>query len=120
MQINCEAHEQHSIQAYNAKGVQINNQWYEESIIVHPAGVRPWPVHQLHELNEELLSPLLHHQPKIILIGHDKTRQTLPLSLLSWLSQQKVGLEVMALDAAYRTFNVLLSENREVILGIIK
>ena len=40
-------------------------------------------------------------------------------SLLAGVQRQGIGIEVMANDAAIRTFNVLLSEDRKVLLALL-
>ena len=43
----------------------------------------------------------------------------LPMALIEYLANQRIGIEIMSIGAASRTFNVLLSEQRAVVLGIV-
>ncbi|HAU0934786.1 TPA: hypothetical protein JBH70_12550, partial [Legionella pneumophila] len=54
-----------------------------------------------------------------IIIGHLQTGKTLPVTLISQLSQKRIGIECMSIGAACRTYNVLLSEHRAVVAGFI-
>jgi uncharacterized protein len=58
--------------------------------------------------------PILALQPEVILLGTGARQQFPPAALLQAVLSRGVGLEVMATDAACRTFNVLASEYRRV------
>lgn len=120
MHINLEATDKHTIQAYCDSSIKIDSNIYQHSLIVSTHEIiTTWPIRAINELNEESLQPLLQYNPKIIIIGHNKQGQFTPLSILQTLSKRQVGLECMSIGAACRTFNVLLSEQREVALGVI-
>ncbi|MBA2656098.1 MAG: hypothetical protein H0U70_03840 [Tatlockia sp.] len=121
MNINLENADNHSIQAYSEEEIKIDSQLYKNSLIlsVHEL-ISDWPITAIKQLNEQTLEPLLRHVPKVILIGHDEPGQFAPLSIMQDLAKRRIGLEVMSIAAACRTFNVLLNEHREVVLGIIK
>jgi uncharacterized protein len=119
MEINLEAADHHSIQAYSGNEIKINSETYQSSLIVSSYEIiKDWPIDSIQQLNEESLAPLLHYQPKIIIIGHSE-HGLLPQPLIQRLGKQNIGLECMSIGAACRTFNVLLSEHREVVLGLI-
>lgn len=120
MQINLETKHRNSIQSYGTKEVQIQDKRYCGNLIVgQEAIVSPWNIVDVSELTETSLMPLLELNPKIILIGHNAINKYPPGSLISYLANRKIGLECMSIGAACRTFNVLLGESREVVLGII-
>jgi uncharacterized protein len=120
MHINLEAADQHAIQAYDEEKIQIDSLFYQASIIVsHHEVITDWPIHTIDELNSKLLSPLLKYQPRIIIIGHHNQGQLVSFSIRQTLAQKGIGLECMSIGAACRTFNVLLSERREIALGVL-
>lgn len=120
MHINLETADQHAIQAYSENEIRIDSISYQTSLIVNRHEIiTDWPIHTINELTEELLSPLLKHQPRIIIIGHHNQGQFVSFPIIQALANQGIGLECMSIGAACRTFNVLLSEQREVVLGII-
>ncbi|HHF7343834.1 Mth938-like domain-containing protein [Legionella feeleii] len=120
MHINLETTDQYTIQAYSEKEIQIDSISYQTSLIVNRHEIiTDWPIHRVNELNDELLLPLLKYQPKILIIGHHKQGEFVSFSIIQALANQGIGLECMSIGAACRTFNVLLSEQREVVLGII-
>lgn len=120
MQIHLEKPNQHTIQSYSDKGVVVDNTPYEKSIIITPTQIiNPWSITSLAYLNETTLAPLLDLKPDLILIGHQNTNLYLKPALMHYITQHKIGIECMSLGAACRTFNVLLSEGRDVVLGVI-
>jgi uncharacterized protein len=120
MHINLEAADIHSIQSYSDREIQVNSQTYQNSLIIsNQAIITDWPVTSIQQLKEENLEPLLRSIPKIIIIGHQQAGQFASPSVMAELAQRRIGLEVMSIGAACRTFNILLNEHREVVIGII-
>lgn len=120
MQINLESIDKHSIQGYDDHEVRINNVLYSDNILVCAQElIHPWKVSALSELKAADLEFPCGYQPKIIIIGHNQTGKLPPFELLQALSKRGIGLEAMSIGAACRTFNVLLSEQRDVIFGVM-
>ncbi len=120
MQINLESFEKHSIQAYGKHVIQINSATYEKNIIVsRDTIITDWPIRNIKDLNEKNLDVFLNLIPEIIIIGHNDLGKFIKPELKQILSNQHIGLESMSVDAACRTFNILLNESRAVSLGII-
>lgn len=81
--------------------------------------IEDWPVRALRDLDENTVAPLLEHAPELVIIGHG-ARPGFPAPEVQRLFLQRgVGLETMTLAAACRTFNILMSENRRAIAGLI-
>ncbi|ARG97559.1 Mth938-like domain-containing protein [Legionella micdadei] len=120
MHINLETADKHSIQSYSDNEIKVDSIVYQTNIIVSSHGIIPnWNIDSILELNEESLVPLLQYNPNIVLIGHNQQGQFPPLSTLTALSKKRIALECMSIGAACRTFNILLSELREVVIGLI-
>ena len=120
MQIHLEKPNQHTIQSYSNTHVVVDNTPYANSIIITPTQIiNPWSIKSLAYLNETTLAPLLDLKPDLILIGHKNTSLYLKPALMHHITQHKIGIECMSIGAACRTFNVLLSEGRGVVLGVI-
>lgn len=121
MLIQLEPHEQHSIQGYDAHSVTLKNgqQFHQNLLIMPDQIITPWPVDDLASLSIEHLKSVLAGNPEIILIGHNAATSQQPHDLLAALSQQRIGMECLSIGAACRTFNVLLSEQRKVVLGLL-
>ena len=120
MQINREPHNRHTIQSYDNTHITLNHTPYSENLIISRRDIiSPWVIDSIFDLDEKSLAPLLAQKPEVILIGHTKGAIQLPMHLVQSLATQRVGIENMSIGAACRTFNVLLSELREVVLGIV-
>jgi uncharacterized protein len=120
MYIQLEAYDQHSVQAYDEHQVRINQISYTENLIVSSTAlITPWPIQTIHDLNEETLTPIFELKPEIVLIGHQNLGNLPPLATIQLCHEKRIALECMSSGAACRTFNVLLSEMRPVVLGII-
>ncbi|STX28791.1 Protein of uncharacterised function (DUF498/DUF598) [Legionella beliardensis] len=120
MHISLETGDQYAIQGYSESEVKIDSVIYQDNLVVSKYGViTNWQVPAIQQLSHENLSPLLTYEPKIIIIGHKLAGKFAPISLLQHLSSQRISLESMSIGAACRTYNILLNEQREVVLGLI-
>lgn len=120
MHINLEARDKHTVRAYDERELLIDSIHYKGNLIVSSHEIiTPWSIETILELGEESLLPLIKYQPKVVLIGHNLQGKFPSSSVIQHLAQKGIGLECMSIGAACRTFNVLLSEQREVALGII-
>lgn len=120
MQIKLESLELHSIQSYNEKQIRVNGVDYASSVIISKDKINPqWKINSVLELDPNNLAPLLESNPEVIIIGQQKLSEQIPKSVISFLSSLRIGIECMSIGAACRTFNVLLNENRLVVVGII-
>lgn len=98
----------------------IDDSTYQRSLIV---GARllvdDWPVQDLSDLNASTVEPLVEFGPELVVLGYG-SRPAFPTPAVQRLFLERgIGLEVMTLDAACRTFNILMSENRRAIAGLI-
>lgn len=119
MQIQLENADSHSIKAYSDTEIQINTQIYHENIIVsQQAIISGWKIDSLDDLDEKTIEPLLELKPEIILIGH-RSQSFAPGMISAALAEKRIGIECMSIGAACRSFNILLGEQRRVVLGII-
>ena len=120
MHIQLETPTPNTIRSYTAEHVTIGTIEYTHSIIVSGEHIiSEWPVYSLQELTKTNLGPALSLKPEIIIIGHQQPTIALPMAVMQCLSNQRIGIECMSIGAACRTFNVLLAEKRNVIIGLI-
>ena len=120
MQIQRESPENHTIRSYTETQITVGTQNYQDSVLIcKNTIIFPWEIHSIQDLNEHHLTPILELKPDILLIGHQAVGTLPPLPMLQFLSQLRLGLECMSIGAAGRTFNVLLSEDRQVVVGFI-
>jgi uncharacterized protein len=109
-----------SIQSYNERGIVIDDKLITRSVLVTADTVREWSPGCVAELGQEHIAGIAALQPGIVILGTGATLIFPPAQLLAGLQGQGIGVEVMANDAAIRTFNVLLSEDRKVLLALLQ
>jgi uncharacterized protein len=120
MHINLEVGEQHAVQSYSDKKIQINSIIYDNSLIVSREEIiTDLAIKNIQDIDDEYFNLLIKLNPEIIIIGHENMGKFPPINIISQLSQHRIGIECMSIGAACRTFNVLLSEHRAVIAGFI-
>jgi len=108
------------IRSVSAQGIQVVDEFYHSSIIVSAKRVIPdWPVTSFENISEQHLEKIIDLQPEIVLIGSGARQAFLPPPLMMFFYNRGVGFEVMTTAAACRTFNVLVSESRNVVAGLI-
>jgi len=120
MHIHLEKNPQNAIQSYSDDRVLINQMTYQDNLIVsRDLLISPWNGPTEHSLSLVDLEPILDLKPELIIIGHHAMSFKLTPPVRARLLDLKIGIECMNLGAACRTFNVLLSEDRNVVLAII-
>ena len=80
--------------------------------------ITQWEPQSFAELEASHLGALLVLSPELVVIGSGPTQQFASGEIRALLAQRGVGLEVMQLGAACRTFNVLVQEERRVAAGL--
>lgn len=120
MHINLETAENNAVQAYSDHQIQVNSIVYERSLILSREEIiTELPIKDIQDIDEAYLQLMLQYKPEVIIIGHEQAGKFPPMSIISQLSQQRIGIECMSIGAACRTYNVLLGELRAVVAGFI-
>lgn len=109
-----------SVKKYQPGLVKINDiDVYSSCFLSQNELKTDWPCHHISELNEDHLDQLLELMPEVIVLGTGE-QQTFPApKLFAYCAQKGIGLEVMDNAAACRTYNVLTTEDREIVLALI-
>jgi len=108
------------IRAFNDSSIDINNKTYDQSLLVGShLLVEQWGISHIDDLTDQHWQDLLQHQPEVILVGTGKTLIFPHPSTYAAAIKAGIGVEFMDTAAACRTYNVLVSEDRRVIAGII-
>jgi uncharacterized protein len=81
--------------------------------------IRDWAPASIEELLAEHLRAMLELQPELILLGTGPRLQFPDSGLLAEVYRQQVGVEIMDTAAACRTYNILMTEGRFVVAGLI-
>ena len=108
------------IRAISDKGIRVGNQVYSGPLIISAGKLLTnWPVGSPTELTSQHLDQILELEPELVLIGTGKRQVFLPPEMLMVFYRQSVGIETMNTQAACRTFNVLVSEGRNVVAALM-
>jgi uncharacterized protein len=113
------ATQQHRFTAYGEGYVMVNGARHEASVIVLRERIEPWPVAGFAALAEEHFAALAALKPEVVLLGTGARLRFPPPRLTAALARAGIGLEVMDLQAACRTFNILAAEERHVAAALL-
>lgn len=108
------------IQAYGREGVRVGGRLYQTGLIVMSERlIVPWGPEQAADLTVEHLDALLAFAPQVIVLGTGET-QIFPDPAITFRAlEQGVGIEIMDTGAACRTCNILMTEGRRVVAGLL-
>lgn len=105
----------YAINGYTQDSITINQTEYRTSLLLSPEYLQTdVSISTIQQLTPEYLQSVVELQLEVLLIGQCNTVEFPHPTTAVWLSQQGIGMEVMAHDAACRTFNILASEGRRV------
>ncbi len=109
------------IQKYGDGGFQIAGVKFQSSVLVKADTSLPWSVSEAAQITVDSLSEHVVDGaiPGILLIGCGPRFVAPPKLLRQQLREQGAVLEWMDTGAACRTFNVLLTEERDVVAALI-
>ena len=109
-----------TVTGYDDRGVEINAERFEFSLIVMPeAAPRPWNAPTFESLTAEHFEKIEQDQPDVVILGTGERQRFVHPRLIAALSQRHIGVECMDSKAACRTYNVLMGEGRKVTLALI-
>ncbi len=108
------------IRRYGADFITIGEEDIRASCIVSAATLnRDWPPRSIEELSVEHLSPLFELAPEIVVLATGPRQKFPRAALRAEFASRRIGLEVMEIGAACRTYNVLVGEERKVLAAIL-
>ena len=109
-----------AITGYGEGYVMVNRQRFERSLVVLPDRiVLDWPPNRFDELAPEHMAALAGLDREIILLGTGAQLRFPRPEIIQPLMRSGVGVEVMDVQAACRTYNILLAEDRRVAAALL-
>ena len=103
------------LRAYGQGWVQVNNEILKDGFILSRHKLtKNLSSRSLSELSTEDLDSVLSTEPEVIIFGSNESHLTLSMEILKTLIRARIGFEQMRVDAACRTYQVLLAEDRKV------
>ncbi|MEZ5535934.1 MAG: Mth938-like domain-containing protein [Thiolinea sp.] len=104
------------LHSYGAGWIRVNEQRLERGFIISAENlITDWEPEKYAELKPEHLNTVFKVKAELILIGTGQHQQLPGPDIYRALINNKTGFEFMTTDAACRTYNVLLSESRDVV-----
>jgi uncharacterized protein len=107
------------IRSYSDSELRIGEQRVQRSCLVTAERlITDWPVDTFAELVPAHLEAIFALGPELVLLGTGPTQRFASAEVRGEFTRRRVGLEVMQLGAACRTFNVLVQEERRVLAAL--
>ncbi len=111
---------QNTIFGHGPGYVDINGTRLTQPVMVTPKTIiSPWNVIDLASLAFEDFAELIAQKPTIVVFGSGSVFRFPDPRILAAFSQARIGFDVMDTGAACRTYNVLMSEGRNVAAALL-
>ena len=108
------------ITGYGADFVEINRQRYTSNLIVMADKlILDWQATDFVSLTASHFVQLIELKPEVVLLGTGEKHQFLHPKITQHLTESDIPIECMTTAAACRTYNILMSEGRNVVAALI-
>ncbi|MFM2396359.1 MAG: hypothetical protein RLZZ434_941 [Pseudomonadota bacterium] len=112
------------ITAYSEAYIEINKQRFGHSLIVMPElCLHDWDVKHSTEIGLSQVAKLIElhrsHKIEVLLLGTGEKQHFLTGAPYFALAEKGIAIECMSTAAACRTYNILMSEGRQVMAALI-
>ena len=108
-----------TITGYGEGYVVVNGERRASSVVVLPDRIEQWDVAAFDSLTAEDFAFLKKLGVEIVLLGTGSRQRFPHPRLTASLAQAGIGLEVMDVQAACRTYNILVAEARKVAAALL-
>ena len=114
------ASEPNAIVGCDGGALRLRSATYQSSVIVtRDRVIDRWPAPPVEQLAIGDFAALLEQPPEVLLLGTGAAQRMPPPALFAAFAARGIGLEAMDNRAACRTYNLLLSEYRNVAVAIL-
>lgn len=108
------------ITACSTHFVEVNQQPIHGSLLLMPQQlIQDWGVTAIAMLNEAHIEKIVALNPEVVLLGTGEKHHFVHPNLIKALTLKGIPLECMSTAAACRTYNILMSEGRNVLAALI-
>lgn len=106
----------HLIDSFGNGGFRFGNLSHQGSVLILPSGMRACDAMTLNDVTPTEIDAVLAEKSQIdfLLIGTGKEMLRLPATLIKIFAAAHVNVDAMNTNAAVRTYNVVLAENRQI------
>ena len=107
------------VRAYSRAELRIGEELVHSSCIVSADRlITTWPPERFDALRSEHLQAIFELEPEVVLLGSGERQRFPPAAIRAAFTARRVGLEVMDLGAACRTYNILVQEERRAVAAL--
>lgn len=115
-----QAEDSNLITAYGSGFVDVNKVRYTSHLVIMPNQLKlDWSASDFASLTVNHFDELLLLKPEVILLGTGDTHQFIQPKLIAKLTENNISVECMTTHAACRTYNILMSEGRDVAAALL-
>ena len=107
------------IKNYENHKIYIDKEKYDFNIFVSKDFIMKWSLEDINKIVMNDIDDILKFNPEILIIGTGVHPILPKKEIITQLHNNNIGVEFMSTDAACKTFNVLLHEDRNVIAGLV-
>jgi uncharacterized protein len=108
------------ITAYDDGSVSVNGKAFSQSLIITSSQLdENWDIAGIELLTADDVDRVLSYQPELIIIGTGNKLIFPAVEVYSAIIKLGIGVDFMDTRAACRTYNILMSEGRDVVAGLI-
>jgi uncharacterized protein len=108
-----------TITGYGEGYVMVNGERRDSSVVVLADRIENWAVAAFDDLSADDFQFLRQLEVEIVLLGTGPRQRFPHPRLTAGLAQAGIGLEVMDVQAACRTYNILVAEERKVAAALL-
>ncbi len=120
MKLSAESGSGNVIRSFRPGELRLTEQTFDVHVILSATKIiRDWKPAAFSELSIADFEPAIALGPEIILFGTGEQQRFPDNALMTEIMRQGIAFEVMDTSAACRTFNVLVSEFREVVAALL-
>ena len=99
---------------------RVNDRTLARSFILAPDQLsEDWAVAAAGQLSVADLAPALEQNPAVFILGTGERQRFVHPKLTAALTMRRIGVECMDSQAACRTYNILMGENRRVLAAMV-
>ncbi len=112
-----------TINAYGDGWIEVNGQKFDHSLTVSSlpgAGPKVWDVRRFEDLHAENFESLALSGAELVIFGSGHRLRFPQVAWLRPLIERGIGIETMDTPAACRTYNILSSEGRKVVVALLQ
>lgn len=109
-----------TVSAYGPDYIEINAQRYTNSLLLSPESpVIEWSCTRFEDIKIKDFEQIAKLEPAVVIFGSGQRIRFPQPALIAPLIARNIGLETMDLQAACRTYNVLMAEGRKVVAALL-